>query len=127
VGKIEKSEQDGARREVRTYRMRRATRAAEARAASKPPTTCITAERHVRFRADGLYTIKEVATILNVSVRSVAKWIADGRLKAFKIGDGSCAPVRIHGRTILALLKRVQKIKRDRDAGGEQSRGEGRR
>jgi len=72
--------------------------------------------RDVRFTADAFYSVKEVAMLLGVSPTSVARWIASGKLKAVKLGDGRNAPVRVYGRTILALFKRVEKITKDRAA-----------
>lgn len=80
--------------------------------------------RAVTFRVDQLYCIKEVALILDVATRTVERWIAQGKLTAYKLGDGEKAPVRIHGRTILALLKKVTKIraqqKRKQETGAEE-------
>ena len=33
-----------------------------------------------------MMTVKEVAQELNVSIRTVRRWISEGKLKAFKIG-----------------------------------------
>lgn len=71
------------------------------------------AVRDVTFRVDKLYAPKEVALILGVCTRTVENWIAAGKLTAYKLGDSPNAPVRVHGRTILNLLKKVVKIKRE--------------
>jgi excisionase family DNA binding protein len=74
------------------------------------------AVRDVTFRVDKLYAPKEVALILGVCTRTVENWIAAGKLTAYKLGDAPNAPVRVHGRTILNLLKKVVKIKREKKA-----------
>lgn len=33
-----------------------------------------------------LYTVKEIAEYFAVSVKTVRRWIAEGRIKAFKVG-----------------------------------------
>lgn len=67
--------------------------------------------RSVTFRVDKLYCIKDVALILDVSTRTIENWVAQGKLTAYKLGESKNSPVRIHGRTILALLKKVVKLK----------------
>ena len=76
--------------------------------------------RDVTFRVDKLYAIKEVAIILGVSVKTVSRWVSEGKLIAYRLGDGPKAPVRIHGRTVLNLLKKVSKITQKRQADLEQ-------
>jgi excisionase family DNA binding protein len=40
-------------------------------------------------------SMKEVATYVGVSRRTVSDWIAEGRLEALKLGDSRTATVRI--------------------------------
>jgi excisionase family DNA binding protein len=75
--------------------------------------------RDITFRVDKLYAIKEVAIILGVSTKTVSRWVSEGKLKAYRLGDGPKAPVRIHGRTVLGLLKKVSKITQKRQAARE--------
>lgn len=87
------------------------TRSHPGRAGRKRLSTVVV--RDVNFRVDKLYAPKEVALILGVCTRTVENWIASGKLTAYKLGDAPNSPVRVHGRTILGILKKVVKIKRE--------------
>jgi excisionase family DNA binding protein len=55
-----------------------------------------------------IYTIDEAAEILKIKPRTVRQWIADRKLKSFKLGD----LVRIHEDDIQALIDTARKEKR---------------
>ena len=40
-------------------------------------------------------TRKEVAKYFRVSERTIDRWVADGRIKAYKLGDGRTSVLRI--------------------------------
>jgi len=43
-----------------------------------------------------LLTRKEVAKFFRVDVRTVEKWLKNGRLKGYKLGSGKTSPWRIN-------------------------------
>lgn len=51
-----------------------------------------------------IYTIEEAADLLKIKPRTVRQWIADGKLKSFKLGD----LVRIHEDDLQDLIDRAR-------------------
>lgn len=50
-------------------------------------------------------TRREVAKIFKVDARTVERWLASGKLKGYKLGDGQTAPWRIYKTEVDAFLK----------------------
>jgi excisionase family DNA binding protein len=48
-------------------------------------------------------TMKEAADILKFSIRTIQRYIKDGRIRAFKLGKGQRASVRIKASEIVRL------------------------
>jgi excisionase family DNA binding protein len=63
------------------------------------------------LRADGLYSVKEVAAMLGVHWKSVWRWVTAGKLPAYRLRGEVGAPIRISGRAVMALRKKYEKIK----------------
>jgi len=50
-------------------------------------------------------TRNEVAKMLRVHPRTVDRWLKKGLLKAYKLGDGKTAPLRISQKAVDKFLK----------------------
>ena len=64
-----------------------------------------------------VFTRAETARILKVSLRTVDRWVQDGRLRFVKLGDGPKAPIRFRERDIEEFLDvRASITRRDASA-----------
>lgn len=58
-----------------------------------------------KTQAEELYTANEVAAMLRVTVRAVARWCEQGRFdRAFKVGAGDTSPWRIPVKSYEAFI-----------------------
>ncbi len=58
-----------------------------------------------------LYTRKEAADTLRVGLRTLDRWLADGRIQCYRLGAGSKAPVRISEDQLAEYLANSQNEK----------------
>lgn len=49
----------------------------------------------IHLNPDPFLSLEEVAADLNIHIETVRRWIRDGRIEAFKIGQGRTSPYRI--------------------------------
>ncbi len=62
-----------------------------------------------------LFTRKEIAKMLRVHERTVERWIQNGLLKAYKLGEGKTASLRILKSEVKKFLEKSKiKIKNDK-------------
>ena len=58
-----------------------------------------------------LYTRKEAADALRIGLRTLDRWLAEGRIQCYRLGTGSKAPVRISEEQLAEYLANSQNEK----------------
>lgn len=54
---------------------------------------------------DVLISVKEAMAITGLCEKTIREWIDQGKLPAFRLGEGKRPPIRIKRRDVLALLR----------------------
>ena len=56
---------------------------------------------------DVLIDVKEAMALTGLCERTIREWIDQGKLPAFRLGEGKRPPIRLKKRDVLALLRPV--------------------